>query len=724
MDLKSHAFKLSTEDEFRKTHNEYVCVPHNSWERLEYYPLYMEEIADDVDNQILEANLMIQEVAGPLMDQEELDAKELMRQISGGTAQQNGHRSSLQTQTDTFSRSLASLNNRSVINVPDRVIEVPKFYQHLDQNVKTKDCDIHYGTICLKEEADDRIVNRKLREHYVHIHGQFEDRFDMSEEIFFKLFKNCLKKVNEKNINHDIFYYSLYTQFPNKGSQETMSKLFPTLAAKYEPGIDILALEPWKKDEEKQITQKFVSHGNFFKIRLPVPNPADQCGVNCYHSETLPATLQNGAGVLKVYYGKNGLPGTGPLKAFLPILFKTTQMANLCEVIREHGNGMLSCKEVYKHLLQSCTFQEPPSLVQPSTPFKDRFRKFIRAGQLHQKKKDKKRYYRHYRETRIARENNKTQREIKALKAELDNDVDREPLSGPCSHFGKCGPFAKDCACQDYCSPRCECDIDCPRRFPGCNCAPGQCQTEDCQCIQQRLECEKGLCHRCLDHEDNGNMSMDRKCGNFIFQRPVETLLKVSKSKVPGAGFGVFAKRDIKKGEIVGEYTGEQISENEAERRDLVDHYGTSYIYHLPYSIGALDSARAGNETRFINHSNTPNLTTIFRTSKGEPRVAFVADQDIKKDEEMFFPYGYPEEDLKFLFSTKPADRSDHMEYVSSTGQTREKGPRNIAGPSTSSYNQPGPSSSASQAGPSTSRKRRPSNRSGPSSPAKKRKHQ
>ncbi|PIC16321.1 hypothetical protein B9Z55_022966 [Caenorhabditis nigoni] len=723
MDLESHVFEFSAEEEFRKTHIEYICVPHNNWERLDYYPLYMEKIPDDVDNRILEANLMIQKEAEPIMEQEVLDAQELLREISAGTPQQNGPSINRQTETDTFSRSLASVKNRIVRNVPDQVIGVPKFYQNLDRNVITKDCDIHYGTILLKDEADDRIVNRKLREGYVHIHGQFEDRFNMSEEMFFKLFKSCLKKVNEKNLNHDIFYFSLYTQFPNKGSQKTMSKLFPILAAKYEPGLDILALEPWKKDENMQITQKFVSHGNFFKISLPIPNRANQCSQNCYHMETLPANLQYTADRLNVYYRKNGLPGTGPLKAFLPILFKTTLVVNLCEVIREHGNGILSCKEVYKHLLQSCTFQAPPSLIQPIKPFKERFKKFIRDGQEHYAKKKEKRYHRNYKKIQTARKNGKTPAEIEALQTELDKEVDHEPLSGPCSHFGRCGPFAENCACKDFCSPRCECDIDCPRRFPGCNCLPGQCKTEQCQCIQQRLECEKGLCHRCLDHEDNGNMSMDRKCGNFIFQRPVETLLKVSKSKVPGAGFGVFAKRDIKKGEIVGEYTGEQISENEAERRDLVYHYGTSYIYHLPYSIGALDSAIAGNETRFINHSNTPNLTTIFRTSKGEPKVAFVADQDIKKDEEMFFPYGYPEEDLKFLFSTKPADRSDHIEYVSSTGQTRKKDPSNIAGPSTSSYNQPRPSSSASQAGPSASRKRRPSDQAGSSSPVKKRKH-
>ncbi|ULT80543.1 hypothetical protein L3Y34_010845 [Caenorhabditis briggsae] len=292
--MESHVFEFSTEEEFQKTHNEYICIPHNSYERLEYYPLFMEEIPDDVNNQILVNNLMIQKEAEPIMEQEKLDAKELMREISSGPGQ-NGPSNNL---TDTFSRNLVSLKNRMIRNIPDRVIGVPKFYQHLDQNVKTKDCDIHYGTICLKKEADDRIVNSKLRERDVHIHGQVEDRFNMSEEMFFKLFKNCLKKVN----------FHMSAEFSE--SQE--------------PSHNIAKLDASK--------------------------------------------FQNPANILSIYYGKNGLPGTGPLKGFLPILFKTTTVANLCEVAREHGYGILSCKAVYKHLLQSCTFQAKHHRVKFNPP--------------------------------------------------------------------------------------------------------------------------------------------------------------------------------------------------------------------------------------------------------------------------------------------------------------------------------------------------------------------
>ncbi|UMM39843.1 hypothetical protein L5515_016729 [Caenorhabditis briggsae] len=565
-----------------------------------------EEIPDDVNNQILVNNLMIQKEAEPIMEQEKLDSKELMREISSGPGQ-NGPSNNLQIQTDTFSRNLVSLKNRMIRNIPDRVIGVPKFYQHLDQNVKTKDCDIHYGTICLKEEADDRIVNSKLRERYVHIHGQVEDRFNMSEEMFFKLFKNCLKKVN----------FHMSAEFSE--SQE--------------PSHNIAKLDA--------------------------------------------------SNLLSIYYGKNEPPGTGPLKGFLPILFKTTTVANLCEVAREHEYGILSCKEVYKHLLQSCTFQAPPSQVQPTTPFKIRFKKFIFAGQKHQKKKDKKRYFPHYRDTRIARENNKSKREIKALRNDLSKEVDHEPII---ARLDANATSTANVASQDVIVHR-----DSVKR-------------------KTASVSNKGMSAKKAYVTDAWTTRMIE---TFLWIGDVETTLL-------GAGFGAVAKRDIKKGEIVGEYTGEQITDDEADRRGQVYHYGTSYVYHLTYAIGALDSAKAGNETRFINHSNTPNLTTIFRMSKGEPRVGFVADQDIRKDEEVFFPYGYSEETLKFLFSTKPGERNDHMQYESSTGETREKDTRTIAAPSTSSYNQPGPYSSADQT--SSSRKRGPSDLSGPSSPAKKRK--
>ncbi|CAP23188.2 Protein CBG02011 [Caenorhabditis briggsae] len=473
----------------------------------------MEEIPDDVNNQILVNNLMIQKEAEPIMEQEKLDAKELMREISSGPGQ-NGPSNNLQIQTDTFSRNLVSLKNRMIRNIPDRVIGVPKFYQHLDQNVKTKDCDIHYGTICLKKEADDRIVNSKLRERDVHIHGQVEDRFNMSEEMFFKLFKNCLKKVN----------FHMSAEFSE--SQE--------------PSHNIAKLD-------------------------------------AYHSKS---------------YSKNSylLDRSIRRKKIRKDIFATTERLELQEKIKNQKEksrlfGMILAR---KWTMNRYLFHAPTLVDADLLP------KIVCAKII----------------ARLDANATST-----AHIASQDVIVHRDSVKRKTASVSNKGMSAKKAYVTDAWTTRMI--VSCPKK---------------------------------------------RSYGSEMWKPHVSACNRNSfkNSKVKSTRSRM-AKRDIKKGEIVGEYTGEQITDDQADRRGQVYHYGTSYVYHLPYAIGALDSAKAGNETRFINHSNTPNLTTIFRMSKGEPRVGFVADQDIRKDEEVFFPYGYSEETLKFLFSTKPGDSMNRV---------------------------------------------------------------
>jgi histone-lysine N-methyltransferase EZH2 len=50
--------------------------------------------------------------------------------------------------------------------------------------------------------------------------------------------------------------------------------------------------------------------------------------------------------------------------------------------------------------------------------------------------------------------------------------------------------------------------------------------------------------------------------------RHVHTL--VAESDIKEAGFGLFTKQSLKKGDFVIEYVGEQISQEEAERRGVI----------------------------------------------------------------------------------------------------------------------------------------------------------
>ena len=53
----------------------------------------------------------------------------------------------------------------------------------------------------------------------------------------------------------------------------------------------------------------------------------------------------------------------------------------------------------------------------------------------------------------------------------------------------------------------------------------------------------------------------------------------VKKSSLPGAGKGLYTKRDIKKGERIVEYLGEIVTEAELDRRAEKDIYG--YAFYL-----------------------------------------------------------------------------------------------------------------------------------------------
>ena len=86
-------------------------------------------------------------------------------------------------------------------------------------------------------------------------------------------------------------------------------------------------------------------------------------------------------------------------------------------------------------------------------------------------------------------------------------------------------------------------------------------------------------------------------------RRGAEILL--AKSSI--SGWGAFTKKAAEAGDYIGEYVGEVISQEEADRRgQLADAMNSSYLFLLA-SNRVVDAARKGNLTRFINHSDDPN---------------------------------------------------------------------------------------------------------------------
>ncbi len=129
---------------------------------------------------------------------------------------------------------------------------------------------------------------------------------------------------------------------------------------------------------------------------------------------------------------------------------------------------------------------------------------------------------------------------------------------------------------------------------------------------------------------------------------PDASLIIKKKSRVHG--WGIFARKDILKGTRIIEYVGEKITKAEAERRGpkLVEYAkkrketGAVYIFVLNQTHD-IDGHVDYNTAKFINHSCAPNCEVeIIRG-----RIWVIALQDIRKNEELFYNYGYDLEGYK-----------------------------------------------------------------------------
>lgn len=102
--------------------------------------------------------------------------------------------------------------------------------------------------------------------------------------------------------------------------------------------------------------------------------------------------------------------------------------------------------------------------------------------------------------------------------------------------------------------------------------------------------------------------------------------------KSPINGRGCFATTTFKRGRKIAEYTGERISDFEANHRGH-----NRRILRICYvnSRWSLDGARGGNGTHYINHSCEPNA--FMKNLYGH--VLFYALRDIKPGEEITVDY-------------------------------------------------------------------------------------
>ena len=103
-------------------------------------------------------------------------------------------------------------------------------------------------------------------------------------------------------------------------------------------------------------------------------------------------------------------------------------------------------------------------------------------------------------------------------------------------------------------------------------------------------------------------------------------------------GRGAFALRTIRKGTRIIEYTGEIITDEEADRRYDDEKMARHHTFLFAVDVNhVIDGARKGNAARFINHSCEPNCEAVIE----ENRVYIDALRTIRAGEELLYDYQY-----------------------------------------------------------------------------------
>ncbi|CAN8069455.1 unnamed protein product [Agarophyton chilense] len=220
----------------------------------------------------------------------------------------------------------------------------------------------------------------------------------------------------------------------------------------------------------------------------------------------------------------------------------------------------------------------------------------------------------------------------------------------PCKHPGPCTARSCPCYlngvnCEKYCScnhtrshqDRQERKLTCANAFKGCSCKSSEaCVSNACICYSWKRECDPDLCKTCHDcKEERGGKS----CRNNGLLMGKRKRIVVGHSETHG--WGAFATTPIAKNEVIGEYVGEIVDQEHADRRGrLYDEVQYSFLFNITDDY-ALDSTRIGNKLRYCNHAFEPNCEARLMRVAGDIRVGLYAKRDIAKHEELFFDYKY-----------------------------------------------------------------------------------
>ncbi|KAI9670750.1 MAG: hypothetical protein M1817_003860 [Caeruleum heppii] len=161
---------------------------------------------------------------------------------------------------------------------------------------------------------------------------------------------------------------------------------------------------------------------------------------------------------------------------------------------------------------------------------------------------------------------------------------------------------------------------------------------EDCQNRFMFYECDDSNCS--IGSELCTNRSFDqlrqrcKKGGKYN--------VGVEVMKTIGKGYGVRSNRTFDPNQIIVEYAGEIITQEECEERMNTVYRDNECYYLMLFDQNMIIDATRGSIARFVNHSCAPNCKMVKWTVAGKPRMAlFAGDKGIMSGEELTYDYNF-----------------------------------------------------------------------------------
>ncbi|KAM0325080.1 hypothetical protein ACHAQA_007619 [Verticillium albo-atrum] len=171
-----------------------------------------------------------------------------------------------------------------------------------------------------------------------------------------------------------------------------------------------------------------------------------------------------------------------------------------------------------------------------------------------------------------------------------------------------------------------------------CVCKPVDGCDEDCQNRIMLYECDKNNCNIGKAHCTNRAFAalQERKVGGGKYRTGVEVI------KTSDRGYGVRSNRCFEANQIIMEYTGEIITEEECENRMNTKYKNNDCYYLMSFDQNMIIDATTGSIARFVNHSCKPNCRMIKWIVAGQPRMAlFAGDNPIMTGDELTYDYNF-----------------------------------------------------------------------------------